>query len=107
MSPLEAYLNDYPLAYIEMDGLMASSISESKPFGETEDMIMFARAAIDTTRSQGLNPDLEIIIVQHEETPDEGNLQRGSKEWKLVFPPRANDEYERLVSKNVRTSPSL
>ena len=63
------------------------------------------RAAIDTTRSQGLNPDLEIVIVQHEETPDKGALQRGSKEWELVFPPRANDEYERLASKNVRTSP--
>lgn len=63
-----------------------------------------ARAAIDTARSQGLNPDLEIVIVQHEETPDKGTLQRGSKEWEIVFPPRANDEYERLVSKNVRKS---
>ena len=62
-----------------------------------------ARVAIDTARSQGLNPDFEIVIVQHEETPDKGKLQRGSKEWELVFPPRANDESERLVSKNVRT----
>lgn len=61
-----------------------------------------ARSHIDSARASGKSPDLEIVIVQHEETPDRGNLQRGSQAWELVFPPRDGDEDERLMGKNVR-----
>lgn len=61
-----------------------------------------ARSHIDSTRARGKSPDLEIFIVQHEETPDSGSLQRGSQAWELVFPPRDWDENERLVGKDVR-----
>ena len=46
---------------------------------------------------RGESPDLEIIVVQHEETLDRGSLQRGRQAWELVFPPRDGDENERLV----------
>jgi nicotinamidase-related amidase len=61
-----------------------------------------ARAHIDSARAKGQIPDLEIIVVQHEETPDRGNLQRGSQAWELVFPPRDGDKNERVVGKDVR-----
>lgn len=66
-----------------------------------------SRSLIEQSRTRGSSPDLEIITVQHEETPEKGNLQRGSEAWSLVFPPRntappgdSADEY--LVSKDVR-----
>lgn len=61
-----------------------------------------ARAHIESARARGKSPDLEIVVVQHEETPDRGSLQRGSQAWELVFPPRKEDETERLVGKDVR-----
>ena len=61
-----------------------------------------ARAHIDSARAGGQIPDLELIVVQHEETPDRGTLQRGSQAWELVFPPRDGNENERLVGKDVR-----
>lgn len=72
------------------------------------------REIIDHSGIRGELPHLEIIVVQHEETPEKGNLQRGSTEWELVFPPRyqghdlvVRDEY--LISKDVReySSPQL
>lgn len=64
-------------------------------------ILAHSRALIGKSHTCGSTPDLEIIVVQHEETPDRGNLQRGSRAWELVFPPLA-DEY--LVSKDVRKS---
>ena len=61
-----------------------------------------ARAHIDSARERSKVLDLEIIVVQHEDTPDRGNLQRGSQAWELVFPPRDGDGNERLVGKDVR-----
>ena len=61
-----------------------------------------ARSHIDSARARGKSPDLEIVVVQHEETPDRGNLQRGGQAWEVVFPPRDGDENETLVHKNVR-----
>lgn len=46
-----------------------------------------------------------IVFVQHEETPDRGPLQRGSREWELVFEPSEEglgDGREILVGKNTR-----
>lgn len=57
-----------------------------------------ARSAIDDGSK---TPRLEIIVVQHEELPDEGTLVRGSRAWELVFPPRDGQTLERKVTKNV------
>jgi hypothetical protein len=59
-----------------------------------------ARSHIDSARARGKSSDLEIIVVQHEETPDRGNLQRGSQAWELLFPPRDGDKNERFVGKD-------
>lgn len=61
-----------------------------------------ARDYIDSTRARGGKPDLDIVVVQHEETPDRGDLQRGTQAWKLAFPQRDGDDNERLVYKDVR-----
>ncbi|KAF2633151.1 Isochorismatase hydrolase [Macroventuria anomochaeta] len=59
------------------------------------------RANIDEAQSRGEAPGLEIIVVQHEETRDKGNLQLGTRAWQLVFPPHPSP-HETLVSKNIR-----
>jgi nicotinamidase-related amidase len=41
------------------------------------------------------------FIVQHEESPESGDLVRGTESWELVFSPRGDDE--RLLSKHTRT----
>jgi nicotinamidase-related amidase len=63
-----------------------------------------ARGAVDAARSKGQKPDLEIVIVQHNESPEEGTLVKGSKPWELVFPPREGDPNERVVHKTTRKS---
>jgi len=69
-----------------------------------------ARSAIDNARTNNREPNLEIVIVQHEEKPADGPLVKGSEPWKLIFDPRQSDDAERVVSKSVRKlhhSPSL
>jgi nicotinamidase-related amidase len=61
-----------------------------------------ARQAIDSDSEHGRGPDLEIVFVQHEEVAEKGPLVKGSKPWELVFKPRDNDRWERLVSKDIR-----
>lgn len=61
-----------------------------------------ARACNDTARSEHRQPPLLIIFVQHEEEEDSGTLLKGSRAWELVFPPREDDNTERLVTKTVR-----
>lgn len=39
----------------------------------------------------------DIYVVQHEESPESGDLVRGTEPWRLVFSPRGD---ERLISKN-------
>lgn len=63
-----------------------------------------ARKLIDKNRARGEALGLEVVVVQHEEQPEQGNLVRGSKEWDVVFPPR-EDEF--LVSKTVRACFSI
>ncbi|KAF3041520.1 hypothetical protein E8E12_004871 [Didymella heteroderae] len=65
------------------------------------------RGIIDKSVMRGEKASLDIVCVQHEETSEKGNLQRGSREWALVFPPRDDDwttsmGNECLVSKDVR-----
>jgi nicotinamidase-related amidase len=58
-----------------------------------------ARQSIDAATGV---PDLEIVFVQHEEGTDVGDLVRGSEAWELVFKPREENKWERLVGKDVR-----
>jgi len=58
-----------------------------------------ARSSIDASRHSGKEPILSIVVVQHEEQPEEGPLVRGAEPWELVFPCRNGDKAERLVSK--------
>lgn len=48
--------------------------------------------------SSGSSPD--IFIVQHEESPESGDLVRGTEPWELVFSPQGE---ERLISKHTCT----
>lgn len=57
---------------------------------------------IDSAIERGRVPDLEIVFVQHEEVAEKGTLVKGSKPWELVFEPRDNNRWERLVSKDIR-----
>ena len=61
-----------------------------------------ARQAIDSACEEGRVPDLEIVFVQHEESAEKGPLVKGSKAWELVFKPRDDNKWERLVEKDVR-----
>jgi nicotinamidase-related amidase len=61
-----------------------------------------SRAAIDSARTQQQQPELQIVVVQHEEKPESGTLVRGSQPWELVFKQREGDDAEQLVSKQVR-----
>lgn len=36
--------------------------------------------------------DLQLVFVQHHESPSSGPLQRGSDAWQLVFPPERPGE---------------
>ena len=62
-----------------------------------------ARSNIDGERSSGNLPNLKIIVVQHEESPEDGTMVRGSKAWELVYAPRQGNDAESLVSKTVGT----
>src|SRR5579883_1888148 len=44
-------------------------------------------------------PSITLAFVQHEESPDKGLLNKGTKPWELVFPPSATNACEQLVSK--------
>lgn len=71
------------------------------------EILHHARANISHSIAQGSQPYLDIVVVQHSEPPEKGNLQRGSAEWELVFAPRntdwtSNTGNECLVSKDVR-----
>ncbi|EAT82891.1 hypothetical protein HBH56_002720 [Parastagonospora nodorum] len=61
-----------------------------------------ARQSIDAASLHGIAPDVEIVFVQHEESADKGALVKGSRPWELVFKPRDDNKWERLVSKDVR-----
>jgi nicotinamidase-related amidase len=60
-----------------------------------------ARSRIDGARENNESVPLTIIFVQHEESPEDGALVRGSKLWELVFHPRKGDDTERVVAKSV------
>ncbi|KAK7408478.1 hypothetical protein QQX98_009345 [Neonectria punicea] len=61
-------------------------------------IISVARSLITSPET----PSPLIVFVQHEETPDDGDLVEGSEPWKLVFTPRPGTENEILVAKRTR-----
>jgi len=93
------------LFVIDIQHVLASNPSSRIPHAariiDTGTKILAStRALIEHSHTHGSTPALEIITVQHEETPDKGNLQRSSKEWELAFPPLADEQH--LVPKDVR-----
>jgi len=58
-----------------------------------------ARSVVDSYRSKGEQSPAVIVIVQHEESPESGDLVRGTEPWGVVFPPRDGVAEERLVAK--------
>jgi nicotinamidase-related amidase len=80
-----------------------TEIPHARRIREAGELILSkARSIIDTARANRQHPNLEIVIVQHEEKAEDGTLVRGSQPWKVIFPPREGDDVERLVSKNIR-----
>ncbi|KAI8940412.1 hypothetical protein NX059_004102 [Plenodomus lindquistii] len=61
-----------------------------------------ARKVIDAAGEHGGTSNLDVVFVQHEEVAEKGPLVKGSKPWELVFKPRDQTRWERLVSKDVR-----
>ncbi|KAF9700977.1 hypothetical protein EKO04_000016 [Ascochyta lentis] len=60
------------------------------------------RHSIQTSRLQHLPPNLDLVIVQHEESPQTGCLVRGSQAWEVVFLHRESDGNEMLIAKRDR-----
>lgn len=58
-----------------------------------------ARNTIDQYRTTQKQSPSIIVIVQHEEKPEEGTIVRDTEPWKLVFEPREGVQEERLVAK--------
>jgi hypothetical protein len=58
-----------------------------------------ARSSINKSRKAGQNPYLSIVVVQHEEEPESGDLVKDTEPWEVVFPPRDGDDLERIVHK--------
>ncbi|KPM42186.1 hypothetical protein AK830_g4426 [Neonectria ditissima] len=63
------------------------------------DKILLAARSLNASPEK---PAPLIVFVQHEETPDDGDLVNGSESWKLVFTPQAGADNEILVSKTTR-----
>jgi nicotinamidase-related amidase len=67
--------------------------------GAATSILSKARSSMEESRNAREEPKLSIIVVQHEEGPESGDLVRGTEPWEVVFPPRKGDAAERLVSK--------
>ncbi|KAH8884367.1 Isochorismatase hydrolase [Thozetella sp. PMI_491] len=65
-----------------------------------DELKLAASSLLDTVRGSG---DTLVVVVQHEETPESGDLVRGTEPWKVEFEPRPDDDNEWLVAK---TTPS-
>lgn len=65
-----------------------------------EAILMAARSVIDSYRDNNKTSPSIIVFVQHEESPEDGELVKGSEAWELVFSPRAGVDEEMLVGKN-------
>ncbi|KAJ5147548.1 uncharacterized protein N7443_000858 [Penicillium atrosanguineum] len=69
----------------------------------SEEILKVARSILDLNSSgtSRASPAL-LVFVQHEESPPEGTMLRGSKPWELFFPPRESRDDEILVAKTTR-----
>ncbi|GKZ26774.1 hypothetical protein AbraCBS73388_003155 [Aspergillus brasiliensis] len=61
----------------------------------SEEILQTARSIKD---SNGNSSDPLIVFVQHEETPNDGALVKGTEPWELVFHPRAEVEGDTFKS---------
>ncbi|KAL7656761.1 hypothetical protein ACMYSQ_005834 [Aspergillus niger] len=62
----------------------------------SEEILQTARSITD---SNGNSSSPLIVFIQHEESPNDGALVKGTEPWELVFHPRADAEGEILVAK--------
>ena len=84
----------------EMAGDPSTSVPDVDALkSATTKILSTARAIIDGSRAKGAQSPLTLVFVQHEEPAGSGGLERDSKQWELVFPPRENDSEEVLVAK--------
>jgi hypothetical protein len=58
-----------------------------------------ARSSINESRKAEQKPYLSVVVVQHEEEPESGDLVKNTEPWEVVFPPREGDDSERIVHK--------
>ena len=73
------------LFVVDIQHALALSPSTSIPHAQRivnagTSILAKARAAIDTARSSRTETDLEIVIVQHEESPEKGTVQRDTQD---------------------------
>jgi nicotinamidase-related amidase len=66
----------------------------------TEEILKVSRSILDSYESSNSLLPWLIVFVQHEESPSEGTMLRGSKSWELFFPPRSNRQDEIVVAKS-------
>lgn len=85
------------LFVIDIQNGLANSITE---IPDASRIRQAAETILKTVRGKA-SPERgpDIYVVQHEESPESGDLVRGTEPWELVFSPRGN---ERLISKNTR-----
>ncbi|KUI56054.1 Streptothricin hydrolase [Cytospora mali] len=69
-----------------------------------EKILSVARGIIDTYRSSEQQSPSTIVVVQHEERPEDGTLVRDTEPWRLVFEPRDGVREEVLVAKTTRNT---
>ncbi|KUI73345.1 Streptothricin hydrolase [Cytospora mali] len=74
-------------------------------------ILSVARGIIDSYRIRAQRSPSVIVVVQHEEEPEDGPLVRDTEPWRLVFEPRDGVPEEVLVAKTTRntfeTNPDL
>jgi hypothetical protein len=97
MAPTALFVIDIQKSML---GISETEVPHAQRLREAATSILSkARSSIDASRNAGEELALEIIVVQHEEDAGSGPLVRGTEAWEVVFPSRAGDTSERLVSK--------
>ncbi|KAH8646100.1 Isochorismatase-like protein [Xylariales sp. PMI_506] len=99
------------LFLIDVQNELAADASSKVPRADEllsalSSILAAARGIIDVNRreDQPKASPFILVIVQHEEKPEDGNLVRDTDPWRLVFEPRLDVNEEWLVSKTTRNT---
>ncbi len=95
------------LFVIDIQNELAADASTKIPHAERiklagNAILNTVRGIIDDARRSHELPPFVIVVVQHEEPPEEGTLVRNTDPWKVVFEPRQDVDDEWLVAKTTR-----